>query len=129
MNLPQHPFDLQQAQARIQAALSDHTIDAPVVPPAGPVPYVIVLAVDWVDGRTYLDARKWRRCDVRIVTAQNPDAARGLSGPVYATPRVQSHPAFDRMSEIAMPCSIIADRDRICFKAADWSPTGYHSHR
>lgn len=71
----------------------------------------IILAVSMHDAAEYAKQRGWRHHVT--VTPRTTWAARGRTGPVYATPAATDHPAYDEMLAEAAPCAVTVDRDRV----------------
>jgi len=71
----------------------------------------IILAVSMSDAADYATSRGWRHHIT--VTPRSPWAARGRTGPVYATPAAADHPDYDEMLKHATLCAFTVDHDRV----------------
>lgn len=71
----------------------------------------IVIAVSMRDGDEYARSRGWRQ--YVTVTPRSTWAARGRTGPVFATPLALAHGDYETMLADAAPCAQTVDRERV----------------
>ena len=72
-------------------------------------PADIVIAADQADGRAYADKHGHNKSAI-IVTPRSPYAARGRTGPVYATRRARLHHAYYSLLAECKPCGVTLPR-------------------
>jgi hypothetical protein len=71
----------------------------------------IIICADHPDGRQY--AEQHFCSDVIFASPRSIDSVRGYRGVVYATERAKAAPWFQSLLEVAIPCTLTVDSDRV----------------